>query len=77
MAGGSGFQILQKINEFSCLFQLAPEMLKPNIREQVLKYLNFLQAKVGLEIEFEASLQLLRGENADISHEAANIKVAF
>ena len=52
-------------------------MLKPNIREQVLKYLNFLQAKVGLEIEFEASLQLLRGENADISHEAANIKVKF
>ena len=34
-----------------------------------------LQAKVGREKEFEASLQLLRGKDTDISQEAAHILV--
>lgn len=35
----------------------------------------FLQAKIGKEREFEAALQRLRGQNADTSHEASEIKV--
>lgn len=35
----------------------------------------YWQSKIGLEKEVEASLQRLRGENADISTEAAEIKV--
>lgn len=38
---------------------------------------NFLQAKVGRMKDFEAALQILRGENADISEEAAEIRVKF
>ncbi|KAK4596064.1 hypothetical protein RGQ29_014229 [Quercus rubra] len=34
-------------------------------------------ANAGKQEEFEASLQLLRGKNADISQEAADIKVMF
>jgi hypothetical protein len=34
-----------------------------------------LQAKRGRIKEFESALQFLRGENADISQEAADIKV--
>jgi SP family sugar porter-like MFS transporter len=36
-----------------------------------------LQAKIGKEPELEAALQRLRGKNADISQEAADIKVTF
>jgi SP family sugar porter-like MFS transporter len=36
-----------------------------------------LQAKIGKEAEFEAALQRLRGKNADISQEAADIRVIF
>ena len=36
-----------------------------------------LQAKIGKEPELEAALQRLRGKNADISQEAADIKVNF
>ena len=36
-----------------------------------------LQANVGREKEFHASLQKLRGEDADISEEAIEIKVGF
>jgi hypothetical protein len=35
------------------------------------------QAKMGKEPELEAALQRLRGKNADISQEAADIKVTF
>jgi hypothetical protein len=35
----------------------------------------YLQAKIGREIECEATLQRLRGKNADISQEAAEIRV--
>lgn len=35
----------------------------------------YWQSKIGLEKEVEASLQRLRGKNADISTEAAEIKV--
>lgn len=35
----------------------------------------YLQAKVGREKECEAALQRLRGENADISWESAEIRV--
>jgi SP family sugar porter-like MFS transporter len=35
----------------------------------------YLQAKIGREIECEAALQRLRGKNADISQEAAEIRV--
>jgi len=35
----------------------------------------FLQAKIGKEREFEAALQRLKGQNADTSHEASEIKV--
>lgn len=35
----------------------------------------YWQSKIGLEKEVEASLKRLRGENADISTEAAEIKV--
>lgn len=38
---------------------------------------NCLQAKVGREKEFEASLQHLRGKDTDISFEASDIKVTF
>lgn len=34
-----------------------------------------MQAKTGRQKEFEASLQKLRGKDADISHEAAEIQV--
>lgn len=34
-----------------------------------------LQANVGREKEFHASLQMLRGEDADVSEEAVEIKV--
>lgn len=34
-----------------------------------------LQAKNGRDKEFEASLQRLRGENADVSQELAEIRV--
>lgn len=34
-----------------------------------------MQAKTGKQKEFEASLQKLRGKDADISGEAAEIKV--
>ena len=37
----------------------------------------YLQAKIGKEREFEAALQRLRGENADISQEAYDIKVTY
>jgi hypothetical protein len=36
-----------------------------------------LQANVGREKEFHISLQKLRGEDADISEEAIEIKVSF
>jgi len=36
-----------------------------------------LQAKLGKEKELQASLQLLRGKNVDISQEAAEIVVTF
>jgi SP family sugar porter-like MFS transporter len=36
-----------------------------------------LQAKIGKEAELEAALQRLRGKNADISQEAADIRVIF
>ena len=36
---------------------------------------HFMQAKCGRLKEFEAMLQILRGENADISQEAADIIV--
>jgi hypothetical protein len=36
-----------------------------------------LQANVGREKEFHASLQKLRGEDADVSEEAIEIKVGF
>lgn len=36
-----------------------------------------LQAKIGKEHELKAALQRLRGKNADISLEAADIKVTF
>ena len=36
-----------------------------------------LQAKFGQEKEFEAALKHLRGKDADISEEAADIRVAF
>jgi type II secretory pathway component PulM len=35
----------------------------------------YFQAKIGREKECEAALQRLRGENADISQEAAEIRV--
>ena len=34
-------------------------------------------AKIGKEKEFETSLQRLRGRNADISQEAADIRVNY
>lgn len=37
----------------------------------------WLQAKIGRERECETALQRLRGENADISQEAAEIRVSF
>jgi hypothetical protein len=36
-----------------------------------------LQAKIGNEPELEAALQRLRGKNADISQETADIRVTF
>lgn len=36
-----------------------------------------LQAKIGKEKELEAALQHLRGKNADISQEAADIRVTL
>ena len=36
---------------------------------------HYMQAKCGRLKEFEAMLQILRGENADISQEAADIIV--
>lgn len=36
---------------------------------------NYWQAKVGLEKEFEVLLRRLRGQNADITVEAADIQV--
>ena len=36
-----------------------------------------MQAEIGKERELEASLQHLRGKNADISQEAADIRVTF
>lgn len=36
---------------------------------------NYLQAKIGKHKEFKAALQSLRGKNADISKEAAEIIV--
>lgn len=36
---------------------------------------NFLQANVGREKDFEATLQRLRGSEADVSDEAAEIRV--
>ena len=36
-----------------------------------------LQAKIGKEPELKAALQRLRGKNADISQEAADIRVIF
>lgn len=36
---------------------------------------NFDQARTGREKEFEAALRRFRGPNADISHEATEIKV--
>lgn len=36
-----------------------------------------VQAKIGKEPELEAALQHLRGKNADISQEAADIRVTF
>jgi hypothetical protein len=36
-----------------------------------------LQAKIGKEPELKAALQRLRGKNADISQEAADIRVSF
>ena len=36
---------------------------------------HYMQAKCGCLKEFEAMLQILRGENADISQEAADIIV--
>ena len=36
---------------------------------------NYLQAKIGKHKELEAALQRLRGKNADISEEAADIIV--
>lgn len=38
---------------------------------------NCLQAKIGKEKEFETALQRLRGRNADISQEVADIRVNF
>ena len=38
---------------------------------------NHLQVKVGKEKELEASLRRLRGQNVDISQEAAEIRVTF
>ena len=38
---------------------------------------HYMQAKCGRLKEFEAMLQILRGENADISQEAADIIVIF
>lgn len=35
------------------------------------------QAKVGLEKEFEVALRRLRGKDADVSAEAAEIKASF
>ena len=37
----------------------------------------YVQAKVGREKEFEIALRTLRGKDADISHEAAEILVLF
>lgn len=37
--------------------------------------MNYLQAKTGKGIESEAALQRLRGADADISEEAAEIRV--
>lgn len=34
-----------------------------------------VQAKIGRQKEFEASLQKLRGKDADVSHEADEIQV--
>ena len=39
------------------------------------KQCHFLQAKVGHQKEFEAALHRLRGEDADITSEAAEIQV--
>ena len=38
---------------------------------------NFVQAKFGEEKDYEASLQHLRGEDADIFQEATEIRVNF
>lgn len=39
--------------------------------------LPWIQAKTGKEKEFEAALQKLRGKDADITHEAAEIQVLY
>nr|POF21968.1 sugar transporter erd6-like 5 [Quercus suber] len=60
------WRILAVIGAIPCLVELAGVFF-------ITKSPRWL-AKVGKQEEFEASLQLLRGKNADISQEAADIK---
>lgn len=46
-----------------------------NIEETKESNINHLQAKVGHDKEFQVALQRLRGKDADITREAAEIKV--
>lgn len=64
---------------FFCFSETAKKLALGLLAENT-HYMNgivCLQAKIGQEKKFEATLQRLRGKNVDISEEVSEIKVTF
>lgn len=60
------------------IYHITCERIRPMRNDIcVIFYFWTSQAKVGLEKEFELSLRRLRGKDANVSAEAAEIKVCF